>query len=204
MVPYKHDCKCAFCGKMVETDRHVFKERLALQCFWHFYPLKLKPKDHAAHDVRQWVFDMMDDLCSDFCDYFFMALWLIWSERNNLVWKGGSFQPMHMIAWCKQRVEEFQLYHPEATRKKKRPVTKWECPLSGRLKINMDEAFRADCGVGGIGLVVRDESGTSIAAMCHGLNFAMCKADRAALAGKQVSQVSALQGTINQSHTILK
>ncbi|XP_024171590.1 uncharacterized protein LOC112177537 [Rosa chinensis] len=53
-------------------------------------------------------------------------------------------------------------YHTKAIRKKKRPLTKWECPPRGRLKINIDGAFRSESGTGGIGVVVRDDLGIGL------------------------------------------
>ncbi|KAM5577920.1 hypothetical protein ABKV19_008311, partial [Rosa sericea] len=64
-------------------------------------------------------------------------------------------------------LEDFQKYHPKASSKKKRPLTKWKCPPRGRLKINIDGAYRADSGEGGIGVVVRDDLGTGIAAIAR-------------------------------------
>ncbi|XP_040367272.1 uncharacterized protein LOC112177447 [Rosa chinensis] len=162
-----HDLNCVLCQSSIETVKHVFKDCDALQCFWSFSPLKLCAKTHAAPNIKEWILDLLDVLTSEQVDLFFMALWAIWTERNNLVWKGGSFQPIHMIQWCIKSLEDFQQYHPKATRKKKRPMTKWQCPPQGRLKINIDGAFRADCGIGGIGVVVRDELGTGIAAIAR-------------------------------------
>jgi ribonuclease HI len=51
---------------------------------------------------------------------------------------------------------------------KKEPFSKWECPPSGRLKINVDGAYRADGEVGGIGMVVRDGGENCLVAFaCH-------------------------------------
>ncbi|KAL6184265.1 hypothetical protein ACLB2K_045669 [Fragaria x ananassa] len=42
--------------------------------------------------------------------------------------------------------------------KRVRPKEKWECPPSGRLKLNLDGAFKSN-GVGGAGVVFRDDKG---------------------------------------------
>ncbi|XP_024169850.1 uncharacterized protein LOC112176244 [Rosa chinensis] len=64
-------------------------------------------------------------------------------------------------------LEDFQMYHPKAVRKQRRPLTKWQNPPSGRLKINVDGAFRAEEGSGGIGVVVRNDAGMGIAALAR-------------------------------------
>ncbi|XP_061999251.1 uncharacterized protein LOC133716573 [Rosa rugosa] len=134
---------------------------------WKMNPLHLKAKSHAAPTLKEWIIDLVDVLCADQIDFLFMALWSIWTERNKLIWERGTFQPMHMISWCVNSLTEFQKYHPKATRKKKRPLTKWECPPLGRLKINIDNAFRVENGAGGIGVVIRDELGIGLAAIAR-------------------------------------
>ncbi|XP_062028713.1 uncharacterized protein LOC133744661 [Rosa rugosa] len=161
------DPKCMFCMAAVETGTHLFKSCLALQCFWLFGPLKLNATAHPANCVRDWVLDMIDSLSGDQRDFFFMGLWAIWKERNKLVWNDDHFQPMHMIQWATQMLEDFQKYHPKAVRKQRRPLTKWQNPPSGRLKINVDGAFRAEEGSGGIGVVVRNDAGMGIAALAR-------------------------------------
>ena len=58
---------------------------------------------------------------------------------------------------------EFQFFHYKPASKKKRVAAKWQSPPRGRLKMNTDGAFDSKTGRGGIGVVVRDESGRSIA-----------------------------------------
>ncbi|XP_024199980.1 uncharacterized protein LOC112203217 [Rosa chinensis] len=159
------DHHCMFCMEELETGMHLFKSCYALHGFWFLGPLRVHAKAHPANCLRDWVLDMMDSLTVDQCDFFFMSLWAIWTERNNLIWKGASFQPMNMIQWTSKLLEDFQKYHPKTVRKQRRPQTKWKNPPSGRLKINVDGAFRAEDGSGGIGVVVRNETGMGIAAL---------------------------------------
>lgn len=58
-------------------------------------------------------------------------------------------------------------------KKKKRPISKWECPPSGRLKVNVDGAYRADGEIGDIGVVVRDGSGNCVAAFARHIPYAL-------------------------------
>ena len=54
---------------------------------------------------------------------------------------------------------------------KQRAPTYWKVPPSGRLKINIDGAFKAESGQGGIGVVVRNENGECIAALARHFPF---------------------------------
>ncbi|PRQ57087.1 putative ribonuclease H-like domain, reverse transcriptase zinc-binding domain-containing protein [Rosa chinensis] len=139
------DPQCLFCKGDLETDARL----------------------HPAGNVVDWIMEMMDFLTVDQRDYFFMGLWAIWTERNNILWKGVSFQPMNLVQWTSSLLEDYQKYHPKAVKKKGRPKVKWQCPPSGRLKINVDGAFCLEDGRGGIGVVVRDDSGKGIAALAR-------------------------------------
>lgn len=71
-----------------------------------------------------------------------------------------------MFAWAVNFLEEYQVLHSSSTLIAKRPrVPHWWCPLSGRLKINVDGAFRLEVQMGGIGVVVQDTDGQCLAAL---------------------------------------
>lgn len=58
---------------------------------------------------------------------FLFSLWTLWTERNKIVWKGGSCNPGHMVGWAMRSLEEFHSATPiqrRSQRKKKRPVAK--------------------------------------------------------------------------------
>ena len=93
-----------------------------------------------------------------------MSLWIIWGERNKIIWEGSSFNPQAMASRTFELLREYQLYHPPKVKKNNRIASKWETPPSGRLKINIDGFFRPDVEVAGIGMVVRDEVGRCRAA----------------------------------------
>ncbi|PRQ25708.1 putative ribonuclease H-like domain, reverse transcriptase zinc-binding domain-containing protein [Rosa chinensis] len=161
------DEKCTFCMAACESGTHLFKDCPTLLCFWLYGPLHLNPVEHPAKTLSSWTLDMLDILSVDQCDFFFMGLWAVWFERNKMVWKNDAFQPLMLIEWAVRHLVEFQKYHPKAVRKKKQAPMKWQCSPRGRLKINVDGAFRADVGCGGIGVVVRDDVGMGIAALAR-------------------------------------
>ncbi|XP_061990636.1 uncharacterized protein LOC133709048 [Rosa rugosa] len=155
------------CGHGDETDIHVFKNCKALHCFWLLGPLKLKAKEHPSQMLNEWLFDMMDVLPTELVDVFFISLWSIWTERNNILWRNSTFQPMHLIQRSVKQLQDFQQVQPKRGKQKKRSITKWENPPAGRLKINIKGAFRTESGSGGIGVVVRDDLGRGIAAIAR-------------------------------------
>ncbi|PRQ57425.1 putative ribonuclease H-like domain-containing protein [Rosa chinensis] len=55
---------------------------------------------------------------------------------------------------------------------KQRPVAKWHCPPTGRLKINIDGAYNADRRLGGVGVVCRDDHGSCVAVLAKPFQYA--------------------------------
>ncbi|KAK9929716.1 hypothetical protein M0R45_026803 [Rubus argutus] len=69
-------------------------------------------------------------------------------------------------------LEEYQRFHSPTEKNKQRPVSKWEAPPRGRLKINVDGAFRADLNAGGIGVIIRNDHGHCLAVLHRSINHA--------------------------------
>lgn len=74
--------------------------------------------------------------------------------------------------WVQKFLEDYQALHVTRKTKSRRTLPKWETPPSGRLKVNVDGSFRANHGDGGIGMVIRDEFGTCVAALAWHFPYA--------------------------------
>ncbi|PRQ23360.1 putative ribonuclease H-like domain-containing protein [Rosa chinensis] len=72
-----------------------------------------------------------------------------------------------MIEGACRFLEEYKQAMPTLCRKKPRPVSHWQCPPPGRLKINIDGAYIAEAQKGGVGVVGRDEQGTCVASLAR-------------------------------------
>lgn len=75
------------------------------------------------------------------------------------------FDPVLTIGWAFKLLEEFHRLHPQLKKSRRRDPAYWRCPPSGRLKVNVDGAFNSEDGVGGIGVVARNELGEYVAAL---------------------------------------
>ncbi|XP_004301837.1 PREDICTED: putative ribonuclease H protein At1g65750-like [Fragaria vesca subsp. vesca] len=150
---------CPFCRTENETALHLFKECSGAACMLIISPLGLRARNHGANNMEEWVVGMMDVLTTGQVEMFFMLLWALWVERNNMVWQGTSFDPINTVTWSMLLLQEYQNLHPCETKLKRRKVSeRWKFPPSGRLKLNFDGAYRDD-GWGGAGVIVRDEQG---------------------------------------------
>lgn len=145
----------------------------ALLCFWSALPTGKLPSPHISSSLFDWVVEVVRCLSSQQVEIFLAGLWVIWSERNNVVWRGGNYNPFFMAAWVLQHIEEYQRCHPRALKTARRLRSRWECPPSGRLKINVDGSYRVAMGMGGIGVVVRDEFGKCHAAFPRHFPYAL-------------------------------
>lgn len=105
-------------------------------------------------------------------DLFLMCLCIVWNERNNILWKQGSFNPSFMASWVVKHLEEFQRHLPKAVSSSKRSQSRWRFPPSGRLKLNVDGAYDAENQNGGIGVICRDDEGRCVAAFARPIQHA--------------------------------
>ncbi|XP_040367108.1 uncharacterized protein LOC121050574 [Rosa chinensis] len=70
--------------------------------------LGLKARNHQSSSLSGWILDMMEVLRAQQLDIFFMAAWTIWVERNNAVWNGSDFVPVHAASWS-MNLHEYQM-----------------------------------------------------------------------------------------------
>lgn len=159
--------KCVFCNRYEETDLHLFKHCQALISFWNASPLGQIPLASLNCSLSDWICEVLSTFSSQQIDLFLSCLWVVWTERNNVVWKNHIFCPVVMASWAVKLLEEFQKLHPNCSKGKKRTPSRWVCPPRGRLKVNVDGAFNAQLQQGGIGVVVRDGNGICVAAFAR-------------------------------------
>ncbi|KAL6205203.1 hypothetical protein ACLB2K_022465 [Fragaria x ananassa] len=108
-------------------------------------PLGLHARSHAATTMEGWIRDMMEELQPPQLSIFFQLLWAIWTERNKVVWQSSIFDPVKTVQWAMAQLLEFQsLKHGRSHAKSRREKAKWCFPPSGRLKLNIDGAYKED------------------------------------------------------------
>ncbi|KAK9950614.1 hypothetical protein M0R45_006095 [Rubus argutus] len=160
---------CVFCNAHPESDVHVFLECDGLLEFWHEFSSDVTPDKHHFSSIFDLISDAFASPDSYKIELLFMCLWVIWSERNNIIWKEGNFKPLFMAAWTLNLLEEYQKFHRPKNKINRRPFSKWEAPPRGRLKINCDGAYKTELELGGIGVVVRNEDGNVIASLSRSI-----------------------------------
>ncbi|KAK9936175.1 hypothetical protein M0R45_013032 [Rubus argutus] len=165
------DISCCYCNHQVESELHLFKHCDALRWFWDSTPFTSKICDTIGNNIQEWTFNVFTSLLIPQSELFLMCLWAIWSQRNNIIWNGDSFNPKFMATWTAKILEDYQAVHPLIPKNKKRTHAHWDPPPIGRLKINLDGAYRAVTASGGIGVVVRNDVGQCLATLQRSLLF---------------------------------
>ena len=75
---------------------------------------------------------------------------------------------------CLKWLDDYRQYHGKRPgfAKGKRRAAKWMCPPQGRLKINVDGSYMEEQGCGGIGVIIRNDSGMCMAALSRPVDYA--------------------------------
>lgn len=81
------------------------------------------PYGHSYTSLFDWVLEVLGCMNSHQVNIFLMSLWVIWCERNNLVWNNGGFFPLFMATWVSRYLEETFKFHPFKVKNKRRPVS---------------------------------------------------------------------------------
>ena len=97
---------------------------------------------------------------------FLVQAWLIWNQRNTIVYGGKLKDPN----WLNKRAVEFLQEFQQAQDKLDAPatlpsVTVWQPPPTSAFKLNFDAAVFAELKCSGFGAIIRNGKGEVMAAM---------------------------------------
>lgn len=100
-----------------------------------------------------------------------MCLWAIWTERNAIISKGSTFNPLHVVQLVIALLEDYKKLHLVVTQTKHHLPAFSQCPPTRRLKINVDGSFKTKSGKWGIGVVVTNDVEECIVALPSSFSF---------------------------------
>lgn len=108
-------CNSCVPSKEMEDDLHLFQRCSVTACLWLPSRLGLGARDHQTCSSSEW-------LCAFFAYFpcqqrgkFMMCLWAIWTERNEVIWKGSTFNPLHIVQLVIALLEDYKKMHPVVT-----------------------------------------------------------------------------------------
>ncbi|KAK9277999.1 hypothetical protein L1049_027556 [Liquidambar formosana] len=173
---------CPFCGED-ETIPHLFFYCQFARVVWYGNPLQLDSGAISRPSFIQYMEVLMEkwngeESWPDVLRLMVFILWRIWKARNDKSFAGKVWSPGDVISKALVDALEYNTavsqgvnlrsgVHESNSRENR--VPRW-CPSIGSLfKINTDGAWVAKDGIGGVGIVIRDERGMFIAGMAKKL-----------------------------------
>ena len=118
--------------------------------------------------------DLVFQLCSSSSalnlELFFAISWSVWYNKNKLLHGENGLRSLQILELAKSMVEDYRKAFLLDTPSLPSPQSSWVAPPSDYFKVNVDGASSIDgSGISGIGVIVRDEMGRVVAALCKTL-----------------------------------
>jgi hypothetical protein len=161
---------CPLCNQENEDDWHIlFSCDVSSQaCNSAGLDNLLLPRLQQHIRARDVIFSVCSAADSDAAGLFAVLLMVLWSNRNNKVWNDTS-EPGRMLGLKARHLwDEWNSVqrHQQATTnpEQQQRLVRWEKPLSGCYKCNVDAAFHQDLNKTSTGWCLRDHLGRFIMA----------------------------------------
>ncbi|XP_062008585.1 uncharacterized protein LOC133725376 [Rosa rugosa] len=158
---------CFFCNAE-ETIMHVSCECPFVKDLLNYFPsLGIVQTLHMVHgSVRDWLALCLGHLTKPNASLFLILIWFVWKERNKRLWN-GRFASLDQLAF---QVTSFYHLHMSVQAPSRQVVgrrnSQWTPPSPGWLKANCVGIYDASSLSGGIGVVLRDSSGSIVGGVC--------------------------------------
>ena len=114
-----------------------------------------------------------------------MVAWKLWCNRNEIYHQGEAKSGLEMAHSAADYLQEFwlaietheastsDLVQPLSDRQENLQNSDWVPPHTGQCKINVDGALFPTKKLAGIGVVIRDQQGKLLAALCRKIRAQM-------------------------------
>lgn len=161
---------CPICKNEAETVYHILWDCPSARDVWGASHWFLQKFSHDGPNLLQVAEEILRKYGQDLLSTFIRTARKIWLRRNSAVHGDEFAHPNRIILEVENLTEEFtRLFDTAQTRMANNipsPEIPWMQPPLVRWKINWDFAIdKAQCRTG-MGMVVRDHTGTVIAAKC--------------------------------------
>ncbi|XP_016648950.1 PREDICTED: putative ribonuclease H protein At1g65750 [Prunus mume] len=160
------DASCGACEWPIETTLHILRDCYKARGIWNTV---LMPSHHGHFFQMDFLPWFQTNLLSQavWCSnipwslVFIFTCWYVWKWRNHQVFQGDEdvpFDPKQLIVRAVH--EWFKASHVLSKHNHKVQIDlKWEPPISGQFKLNVDGSRRNGSGHIGAGGVIRNSSG---------------------------------------------
>lgn len=175
---------CASCASDYEDFMHVFFSCPFVIQVWHRTGLwsSIQHALSTTSSSTAAIFSLLENLSVELSQRLATVMWSIWKHRNLHVWDDVTETSTMMVDRARSMVVDWQLANTPAVLVSNslhqppipfegglstsvlQATRSWQPPLPGRYKCNIDAAFSSSLNRTGIGICVRDSSGTFVSA----------------------------------------
>lgn len=155
----------------VESDGHVLWSCDVAVAMWEMSNLKIPRLEYIPQGFLDLLWLVMDAKPAHDLEAFATTAWFLWNNRNS-VRHGGQCKPAFKILEdSKQFLEEFRGVSELPLPRQPRPLKSWSPPQIGWYKVNIDGAVFKYIGHCGIGVVVQNDKGLIMGALCKNFPY---------------------------------
>ncbi|XP_061993589.1 uncharacterized protein LOC133711495 [Rosa rugosa] len=121
----------------------------------------------TATNFKDWLLECVMHLGLEVFAKLMMQLWMLWKNRNNLLWNNKSQNSQSLSLQALTWLEEFKKARSTHGAGQPPPKPTWQPAEDNNPQLNVDGAFVPQLARGGTGGVLRDSQGRFMAAFAH-------------------------------------
>ena len=170
------DTTCLLCHLEAETILHALRDCSLVKSLWHQLGIHCLYSSFFSQGIREWLItngglkSSQNAVGIPWNVLFSFNLWLIWKQRNQVVFNSENVNP-NLAKVISAQASEFFLYafHPSRNKRIVLRQVKWEKPEVGWLKLNTDGSWNATLGKAAGGGLIRDDLGSWVVGLARKL-----------------------------------
>ena len=158
------------CGAC-ETSGHILWDCTFAKEVWCGTKIKPPALLEPVNEFLNLVWEVVDSCTNVNWVLFAVTAWSLWNNRNSVIHGGNSEGKEGLIKSVAGYVEEVKSEKTTQRGVHSGVAQKWTPPKQGWYKVNTDGAVFREAGCCGIGVVVRNEKGQIMGALCRKLEL---------------------------------
>ena len=177
--------ECPICGGEAESPNHIFHQRIYARKVWATSEWGSNLYSALGSNNLDWIWGIWKFEGEVVFTRVAVVLWSIWNVHNSAVFKDSVKIPSKVAADALRYIQEFQnaqVKPVHMVQQVTRESVRWSAPVKGWYKVNMDGAIFANIQKVGIGVVIRNDGGEFLGALCELLDYDEDAVDAEALA----------------------
>lgn len=156
------------CTGDIEYVIHLFFECAFAKAFWQHMGVQYDMS--TVDNAPEWLLNQLHTETSENLIRIATVVWGVWWARNQRVWETKTVTPAVAMQWSARQVNDWKAAHNKAKQnqihhlqqERLQYATRWEAPVTGSLKINVDASVFEHSEEFSVGMIVRNHQGTFI------------------------------------------